>query len=183
MPPELNAKDAVFVRHRQAGKWLCAADHTPTRSGVGGHYSKSGKSMLSGLNHLTLAVSNLAASVAFYQQMPGMRLHARWDSGAYFSCGELWLCLSLDAQRQKTLPEASDYTHYAFSVAAEQFAEVCAQLAENGVVVWKENRSEGESYYFLDPDGHKLELHVGSLGQRLAACRAQPYAGMVFYDA
>lgn len=139
--------------------------------------------MLSGLNHLTLAVSELAASVAFYQQLPGMRLHARWDSGAYFSCGELWLCLSLDPMRLKTPPETSDYTHYAFSVAAEQFAEVTAQLAVWGTVVWKENRSEGESYYFLDPDGHKLELHVGSLAQRLAACRERPYAGMVFYDA
>jgi catechol 2,3-dioxygenase-like lactoylglutathione lyase family enzyme len=38
--------------------------------------------MLSGLNHLTLAVSQLAPSVAFYQQLLGMTLHARWDSGA-----------------------------------------------------------------------------------------------------
>ncbi|MGV6537684.1 VOC family protein, partial [Klebsiella pneumoniae] len=50
--------------------------------------------MLSGLNHLTLAVSQLAPSVAFYQQLLGMTLHARWDSGAYLSCGDLWLCLS-----------------------------------------------------------------------------------------
>ncbi|EWD36864.1 hypothetical protein P837_04915 [Klebsiella pneumoniae UCI 34] len=49
--------------------------------------------MLSGLNHLTLAVSQLAPSVAFYQQLLGMMLHARWDSGAYLSCGDLWLCL------------------------------------------------------------------------------------------
>ncbi|HBU6698889.1 TPA: VOC family protein, partial [Klebsiella pneumoniae] len=33
--------------------------------------------MLSGLNHLTLAVSQLAPSVAFYQQLLGMTLHAR----------------------------------------------------------------------------------------------------------
>lgn len=46
--------------------------------------------MLSGLNHLTLAVSQLAPSVAFYQQLLGMTLHARWDSGAYLSCGDLW---------------------------------------------------------------------------------------------
>ena len=52
--------------------------------------------MLSGLNHLTLAISQLAPSVAFYQQLLGMTLHARWDSGAYLSCGDLWLCLSLD---------------------------------------------------------------------------------------
>ncbi|GHL45123.1 hypothetical protein ECZU28_51180 [Escherichia coli] len=58
--------------------------------------------MLQGLNHLTLAVSDLASSLAFYQQLPGMRLHASWDSGAYLSCGALWLCLSLDEQRRKT---------------------------------------------------------------------------------
>jgi catechol 2,3-dioxygenase-like lactoylglutathione lyase family enzyme len=34
--------------------------------------------------------------VAFYHQLLGMTLHARWDSGAYLSCGDLWLCLSLD---------------------------------------------------------------------------------------
>lgn len=86
--------------------------------------------MLQGLNHLTLAVSDLASSLAFYQRLPGMRLHARWDSGAYLSCGALWLCLSLDAQRRKTPAQESDYTHYAFSVAEEHFAEVVAQLAQ-----------------------------------------------------
>lgn len=138
--------------------------------------------MLSGLNHLTLAVSDLTASVAFYHQLLGMRLHARWDGGAYLSCGELWLCLSLDEQRRKTAPEESDYTHYAFSVAEVDFALMTTRLAQAGTVVWKENRSEGASYYFLDPDGHKLELHVGSLMQRLAACRERLYQGMVFYD-
>ncbi len=91
----------------------------------------------------------------------GMRLHASWDSGAYLSCGALWLCLSLDEQRRKTPPQESDYTHYAFSVAEEEFAGVVALLAQAGAEVWKDNRSEGASYYFLDPDGHKLELHVG----------------------
>lgn len=138
--------------------------------------------MLQGLNHLTLAVSDLASSLAFYQRLPGMHLHARWDSGAYLSCGALWLCLSLDAQRCKTPAQESDYTHYAFSVAEEDFAGVVAQLAHTGAEVWKDNRSEGASYYFLDPDGHKLELHVGNLAQRLAACRERPYKGMVFFD-
>ena len=51
-----------------------------------------------------------------------------------------------------------------------------------GAVEWRSNRSEGDSFYFLDPDGHRLEAHVGGLASRLAACRAAPYAGMRFFD-
>lgn len=134
--------------------------------------------MLNGLNHLTLAVTDLQRSLRFYQTLPGLRQRASWDNGAYFSCGELWLCLSVDAQ----VSEKSDYTHYAFSVSAEDFAPTVSALAAQGAKVWKDNKSEGASWYFLDPDGHKLELHVGDLAQRLAACREKPYAGMVFYD-
>ncbi|MFB9570701.1 hypothetical protein ACFFRS_27370, partial [Saccharopolyspora hordei] len=37
--------------------------------------------------------------------------------------------------------------------------------------IWKANRSEGASLYILDPDGHKLELHLGDLASRLAHFR------------
>jgi catechol 2,3-dioxygenase-like lactoylglutathione lyase family enzyme len=136
--------------------------------------------MLKGLNHLTLAVSNIAGSIDFYHHLLGLPLHARWDSGAYLSCGDLWLCLSLDAQRHYIASQESDYTHYAFSIDENDFAAFVARLTQAGVTSWKENKSEGESFYFLDPDGHKLEAHVGGLAQRLAACRAKPYKGMVF---
>ncbi|MBS6736472.1 MAG: FosA family fosfomycin resistance glutathione transferase [Enterobacteriaceae bacterium] len=138
--------------------------------------------MLNGLNHLTLAVSDIASSIGFYHHLFGLPLHARWDNGAYLRCGDLWLCLSLDAQRRYIAPQESDYTHYAFSIDENDFATFVARLTQAGVMSWKENRSEGESFYFLDPDGHKLEAHVGSLAQRLAACRAKPYKGMVFFD-
>jgi len=135
-------------------------------------------SMLTGLNHLTLAVTDLPRSITFYQQLLGMQLHARWDNGAYFSCGALWLCLSSDS----AVTEKVDYTHYAFTISPSDFAVFVARLQVQSVVMWKANKSEGESYYFLDPDGHQLEIHVGSLEQRLAACREKPYAGMVFFD-
>lgn len=74
-----------------------------------------------------------------------------------------------------------DYTHYAFSVAPEHIEQVSERLRQAGVEEWKSNRSEGESLYFLDPDGHQLEIHAGDLASRLAACRKKPYQGMVFY--
>lgn len=135
--------------------------------------------MLSGLNHLTLAVTDLERSVVFYGELLQLRLEAKWDRGAYLSLPGLWLCLSLDPLR-KTEPVA-DYTHYAFTITAEHFPVLVARLEVAQVASWRDNRSEGESFYFLDPDGHKLEVHVGDLASRLKACRQAPYAGMEFF--
>ncbi|POP21559.1 fosfomycin resistance glutathione transferase [Serratia marcescens] len=135
--------------------------------------------MLTGLNHLTLAVSNLDRSFDFYRHLLGFIPHARWQGGAYLSLGPLWLCLSLDETRMQQ--RERDYTHYAFSVAPEHIEQVSERLRQDGVEEWKSNRSEGESLYFLDPDGHQLEIHAGDLASRLAACREKPYQGMVFY--
>jgi catechol 2,3-dioxygenase-like lactoylglutathione lyase family enzyme len=45
--------------------------------------------VLRGLNHLTIAVSDLDRSVDFYTEVLGMRGHVRWDQGAYLSLGEV----------------------------------------------------------------------------------------------
>ena len=41
--------------------------------------------MLTGLNHLTLAVTDLNRSVVFYRDLLQLRLDATWDVGAYLS--------------------------------------------------------------------------------------------------
>lgn len=135
--------------------------------------------MLTGLNHLTLAVTDLPRSVSFYHDLLQLRLDATWDHGAYLSLPGLWLCLSLDPLCP-SLP-AAEYTHAAFTVGADDFAALVQRLRAADVAQWRDNRSEGASFYFLDPDGHKLEAHVGDLASRLQACRAKPYAGMQFY--
>ena len=45
--------------------------------------------MLQSLNHLTLAVSDLQKSVSFWHVLLGLALHARWNTGAYLTCGDL----------------------------------------------------------------------------------------------
>jgi len=138
--------------------------------------------MLKGVNHITLAVSDLQTSINFYQELLGVKLHARWNSGAYLECGELWLCLSLDKSRSFVNAEMSDYTHFAFSIDEEAFEQFQSALKAANISFWKVSKSEGKSCYFLDPDGHKLEAHVGGLSQRLKACKQVPYDGMVFFS-
>lgn len=48
--------------------------------------------MLKGLNHITIAVSDLDTSLWFYSQLLGMQAHVRWDKGACLN--DLWFCLS-----------------------------------------------------------------------------------------
>ena len=129
----------------------------------------NGKPMVTGLNHVTLAVSDLPASIRFYRDVLGCELISRQASGAYFSVGGTWLCLSRDPAA--ALQVRSDYTHLAFSVADEDFDGLVKKLHDQRAAIWQQNRSEGRSVYFLDPDGHKLELHVGTLETRLAAMR------------
>jgi catechol 2,3-dioxygenase-like lactoylglutathione lyase family enzyme len=102
------------------------------------------------------------------------------NRSAYLEAGDCWLCLSLDRFQAQT-PRA-DYTHYGFLIAAAEFPAFVAGLRARGVRAWKTNSSEGESCYVLDPDGHKLEIHVGSLETRLADCLRRPYRGMEFFD-
>lgn len=135
--------------------------------------------MLTGMNHLTLAVQSLERSIIFYRDTLGFRLAARWRNGAYLELGDLWLCLSKDDKRsQQPWPE---YTHYAFSITEQNFQPFVKKLIQSGVAEWKSNSSEGNSFYFLDPDYHKLEVHVGSLKSRLVQCRDHPYEDMEIY--
>ncbi|MFA9593840.1 fosfomycin resistance glutathione transferase [Citrobacter telavivensis] len=133
--------------------------------------------MLNGLNHITLAVSDVSRSFAFYVNTLGFTPKAKWAHGAYLSLGNLWLCLSADAVASK-----DDYTHYAFSIQDDDFDVFVDNLRALGVTEWKINKSEGRSFYFLDPDGHKLEIHDGDLTSRLNACMQHPYEGMVFFS-
>jgi catechol 2,3-dioxygenase-like lactoylglutathione lyase family enzyme len=132
-----------------------------------------------GINHVTLCVRDVDRAVRFYVAALGCRLRARWARGAYLEAGSLWLCLELDA---RDVARTVDDSHIAFSVGPAEFASVVGAVHATGAPIWKDNRSEGDSLYFQDPDGHKLEIHVGDLGSRLRSCRDRPYDGMKFFD-
>ncbi|MCC1480488.1 VOC family protein [Roseibaca sp. Y0-43] len=116
---------------------------------------------ITGVNHVTLVVADLDRALGFYCERLGLRSRARGPRLAYLEGGALWLCLELGQPQP-----AQDDSHIAFSVTPEGFARLTARLSD--APRWKANRSEGASLYLQDPDGHKLELHVGTLASRLA---------------
>ncbi len=131
--------------------------------------------MLNGLNHITLATENIEKSLYFYTKILNFKGHVKWDKGAYLSLNELWLCLSLDKPDVK-----KDYTHIAFNTCNEHFNSLKQKVVYEKVSIWKDNNSEGQSIYILDPSGHKLEIHVGSLQTRLNSLKLKPYSGLVW---
>ncbi len=131
--------------------------------------------MLKGLNHITIVVSDLDRSLHFYTHILGFTAHVKWQGGAYLTLGELWFCLSCDIPCAKR-----DYTHIAFDIVANDFEEFVTKLRSFNVTEWKDNSSEGQSCYILDPDENKLEIHVGDIQSRLKILKLQPYKGLVW---
>lgn len=134
---------------------------------------------VSGLNHITLAVADVERSLAFYRDVLGCVVRAVWADGAYLEAGPLWLCLSRD-NHVRSSPHP-DYTHIAFSVSEADYGAMSERLTAE-CIIWKDNRSEGASTYFLDPDGHKLEIHLGALETRLSHYRENPSKGVRVFD-
>jgi len=126
--------------------------------------------MITDLNHITLAVTDLERSFLFYRDVLNLKPIVKWDKGSYFLVGEFWLCLNFDHNR---VPSQC-YTHYAFTVSQQEFELMSSQITSSGVEIFRENQSPGDSLYFLDPDGHKLEIHVGDWRSRVKAKKHNP---------
>jgi catechol 2,3-dioxygenase-like lactoylglutathione lyase family enzyme len=136
--------------------------------------------MITAFNHVTLAVSDLEVSFAFYTEVLDLRPVARWLKGAHLRAGSDWLCLALgDTARRAPVAE---YTHLAFTVSQADYAVMERRLTEEKVTIWQRNHSEGESLYFLDPDGHKLEIHASDLSARIRALRSAAPEGLVMFE-
>lgn len=130
--------------------------------------------MITAMNHITLAVTDIEKSFLFYRDVIGLKPLVKWDKGAYFLVGEsnihipgsgFWFCLNVDKNH---IPNQG-YTHFAFSLSENNFDYMVDKIISSGCNVFKENTSPGKSLYFLDPDGHKLEIHVGTPEARITA--------------
>ena len=125
------------------------------------------------MNHITLAVKNIETSYNFYKDVLGLTPVVKWKEGAYLTAGDSWIALNQDPKVAEA--KRTDYSHIAFSCTRVDFIGLKTKLIGYGCMEWSENTSEGESFYFLDPDGHQLEIHVGNLQSRLKEMKNNPW--------
>ncbi|TVX97884.1 VOC family protein [Paenibacillus cremeus] len=126
---------------------------------------------VTGFNHATIRVSDLSASLSFYQQLLGMKLVHLGRLDAYLEWGSAWVCLIERKSSWDVKLSASrlGVDHLAFSIAEQDFHEAEATLKQAGVRIVRGpiQRGGGWSLNFLDPDGTELELFTGSLAERM----------------
>ena len=129
---------------------------------------------LQGINHICFSVSNLDASTAFYENVFGAKRLVKGRKLAYFDLEGLWIALNEEDAKREAMPRT--YTHIAFSVAEEEFDLWPRRLRELDVTILPgrgRDEKDKRSVYFLDPDGHRFELHTGTLQDRLDYYRAE----------
>lgn len=129
--------------------------------------------MIKGINHINLSVSDIERSFSFYTNILGFKPLCKSQGSAYFLAsnpdepGSLWVSLDLD--RHHVRKPSPCNTHIAFTVDENQFDESSQRILNSNAKIFKGNTSPGQSLYFLNPDGHKLEIHTGNWQDRIKA--------------
>ncbi|ELK46074.1 metallothiol transferase FosB [Halobacillus sp. ACCC02827] len=126
------------------------------------------------VNHYLFSVADLDRSITFYREVFQAKLLVKGRTTAYLDLNGMWLALN----EEKDIPREEihqSYTHIAFTIAEEEVESAYEELLELGVPILSgrpRDTRDGSSIYFTDPDGHKFELHTGTLEKRLAYYKA-----------
>ena len=131
---------------------------------------------ISGISHITFIVRDLERARQFW--CDGLGAQMVYDSGKryfstaperFFVLGGVWIAV------MQGEPAERSYRHVAFAVDEASLPEYERNLQRLGVRFQPPRPrivGEGLSLYVHDFDGHLIEMHTGTLEQRLASYRA-----------
>ena len=113
-------------------------------------------------NHTIVWSRNAKASASFLAEMLGLPAPREW---APFQVVTTANNVNIDFMDRK---EEISSRHLAFLVSEAEFDEILARIAECGICYWVDpsrskagqinHHDDGRGVYFLDPDGHMLEV-------------------------
>lgn len=118
---------------------------------------------LEGIDHVALAVRDVARSVVWYQDVLGLqRFHEDvWgDSPAFVGVGNTSLALfPVKGEEPKACPDdAIAMRHIAFRATRANYEKAREELERRRIACEFQDHSIAHSIYFHDPDGHAIEI-------------------------
>lgn len=120
--------------------------------------------VVEGIDHVALAVRDVRASAAWYQDVLGLRrlYEDAWgDHPAVVGTGGTSIALfPVQGDQPKGRPgrDTLAMRHLAFRVDAANFARARRELEARGLTVDFQDHGIAHSIYLRDPDGHELEI-------------------------
>lgn len=100
------------------------------------------------INHVTLKVTDLERSRAFYQEMFGLPLNKRTEDGCILGLGNSFFGIYQT--------ETAGFDHICMGIDAFRFDSIMKQLQQDYPHL--KPRSLGERVFLYDPDGIKVQL-------------------------
>lgn len=118
--------------------------------------------MINGINHITLSVTDIDRAFDFYINTLKIKPVMKSSHSMYALAGNTWLAFV-----EEDAKTSDSYQHIAFNIDEKDYHQFVDKLKKAGVDQWKENTTEGESFYFRDPFGNRLELHYSTIENRI----------------
>lgn len=124
-----------------------------------------------GIDHVALAVREVRVSAAWYQEVLGFRrvYEEAWgDFPAVVGNGTTAVAFFPvvgDPPRPRPGRDTIAMRHLAFRVDRANFDAAKAALSGRGIDFTEQHHDVSESIYFLDPDGHELEVTTYELAR------------------
>jgi catechol 2,3-dioxygenase-like lactoylglutathione lyase family enzyme len=113
-----------------------------------------------GVDHVVLHVNDVGRSKKFYTEILGMTAYREDRGQVFLHAGQQGVAL-FEKPGDRPLTTGNDLNHLALNVASGTYETLKAELEKHGVNVTG-RPGEDRCIYFIDPDGHRLQLVIPS---------------------